>query len=54
LSGAEYDIPGIFVANIVEDPEHRPAHWIKVSALADGSFTVTNSRNGFSKRYVLP
>ena len=28
-----------------------PAYWIKVSAEEDGSFTVTNSRNGFSKAY---
>jgi hypothetical protein len=28
-----------------------PAHWIKVSAQMDGSFVVTNSRNGFTKRY---
>jgi competence protein ComEC len=27
------------------------AYWIKVSAQTDGSFTVTNSRNGFSKTY---
>lgn len=31
---------------------HSPAHWIKVSARADGSFTVTNPRNGFSKTYA--
>ena len=30
---------------------HAPAHLIKVSAQADGSFTVTNTRNGFSKTY---
>ena len=30
---------------------HTPAHLIKVSAQADGSFTVTNTRNGFSKTY---
>ena len=30
---------------------HTLAHWIRISALADGSFTVTNTRNGFSKRY---
>jgi beta-lactamase superfamily II metal-dependent hydrolase len=30
---------------------HSPAHWIKVSASADGSFAVFNSRNGFRKRY---
>ena len=27
------------------------AYWIKVSAQTDGSFTVTNARNGFSKTY---
>jgi len=27
------------------------AYWIRVSAQADGSFTVTNGRNGFSKTY---
>ncbi len=54
LSGAEYDIPGMFVANIVEDPQHIPAYWIKVSAQLDGTFTVSNSRNGFSKVYATP
>ena len=35
-------------------PVHNgPAHWIKVSAQADGSFTVTNARNGFSKVYKV-
>ncbi len=52
LSGPEYDIPAMFVANIVEDPQHSPAYWIKVSALPNGSFTVTNTRNGFTKTYV--
>jgi len=33
-------------------PQHNgTAYWIKVSAQADGSFTVTNARNGFSKTY---
>ena len=33
-------------------PQHDGmAHWIKVSAQTDGRFTVTNSRNGFSKTY---
>jgi beta-lactamase superfamily II metal-dependent hydrolase len=31
---------------------HTPAHFIKVSAQADGTFTVTNSRNDFSKTYT--
>jgi competence protein ComEC len=29
-----------------------PAFWIKVSAKPDGSFTVTNTRNSFSKTYA--
>jgi beta-lactamase superfamily II metal-dependent hydrolase len=34
-------------------PAHNgPAFWIKVSARSDGSFTVTNARNGFSKSYA--
>jgi competence protein ComEC len=31
---------------------HSPAYYIKISARPDGSFTVTNSRNGFSKTYA--
>jgi hypothetical protein len=33
-------------------PHNGPAHWIKVTARDDGSFTVVNSRNGFSKSYA--
>jgi hypothetical protein len=76
LSGQEYTVPGLFIANIVDDqpaampveamsppsgpgapppPAHNgPAHWIKVSAQTDGSFTVTNGRNSFSKTYAAP
>jgi beta-lactamase superfamily II metal-dependent hydrolase len=33
-------------------PQHNgKAYWIKVSAQKDGTFTVTNARNGFSKTY---
>ena len=35
----------------IGNPDHDPAYWIKVSAQADGTFTVTNARNGFSKTY---
>jgi len=31
---------------------HTPAYWIKLSVQPDGTFTVTNSRNGFTKTYV--
>jgi len=75
LSGQEYTVPGMFIANVPDEPlvamavapipapppgsaaPAAPAHdgtayWIKVSARTDGSFTVTNARNGFSKQYV--
>jgi beta-lactamase superfamily II metal-dependent hydrolase len=33
-------------------PQHNgTAYWMKVSAQSDGTFTVTNTRNGFSKTY---
>ena len=33
-------------------PTHNgPAYWIKLSASDDGTYTVTNARNGFSKTY---
>jgi len=75
LSGQEYTVPGMFIANVTDEnvasmpiepiaapapgaaasppPAHNgPAFWIKVSARRDGSFTVGNSRNGFSKTYA--
>jgi competence protein ComEC len=30
---------------------HTPAYWLRVSAQPDGSFTISNPRNGFSKTY---
>ena len=30
---------------------HSPAHHVKISAQQDGVFTITNSRNGFTKTY---
>jgi competence protein ComEC len=75
LSGQEYTVPGMFIANGVDEqpaampiaataapapgpgaappPVHNgQAYWIKVTAREDGSFTVTNARNGFSKTYA--
>ncbi len=74
LSGQEYTVPGLFIANGIDEPpasmplspwdgpargpgialppaHNGPARWLKVSAQGDGTFTVTNSRNGFSKTY---
>lgn len=39
------------IANMEETAECQ-GHWIKASVASDGRFTVTNGRNGFSKRYV--
>jgi hypothetical protein len=38
------------IANF-EDTAECQGHWIKASAAANGSFRVTNGRNGFSKSY---
>ena len=75
LSGQEYTVPGLFIANLIDEPSptmpvapiaapppgpmtppapahNGPAFWIKTSAQPDGTFTVTNARNGFSKTYA--
>jgi len=51
LSGREYNSPGLFIANLEETVHEGTAYWIKVSAREDGSFVVTNGRNGFVKVY---
>jgi beta-lactamase superfamily II metal-dependent hydrolase len=72
LSGQEYTVPGLFVANSWDRPQlampiaplepagrghgaapahDGPAYWIKVSAHQDGTFAITNGRNGFAKVY---
>jgi competence protein ComEC len=47
--GKETNVPDTFIANV--DPNDQGKH-LKVVALADGSFTVTNPRNKFSKTYA--
>jgi len=45
--------PARGAAGATAPPVHNgQAYWIKVSARQDGSFTVTNARNGFSKTYA--
>jgi len=39
------------IANL-EDTAECQGHWLKASVEQSGRFTVTNSRNGFSKAYV--
>ena len=58
--GSQHNRPETFIANLDEGasatdtpPVHMgPAHWIKLSASADGSFTINNGRTGFTKRYA--
>jgi competence protein ComEC len=38
-----------FIANLTDTPDH--GYWIKVTASHDGTFAVTNQRNGESKTY---
>jgi beta-lactamase superfamily II metal-dependent hydrolase len=47
---SKHNAPEPFIANITEEPKPE-LRYIKPSASADGSFTVTNSRNGFAKHY---
>ncbi len=47
--GQESNPSSDFIAN--PEPVNCQGRWIKLSARRDGSFTVTNSRNGFSRTY---
>lgn len=47
--GKETNAPDTFIANV--DANDQGKH-LKVSALGDGSFTVTNTRNKFGKTYA--
>src|SRR3970282_1186612 len=39
------------IANLAETADSK-GHWIRASVRQDGTFTITNSRNGFSKSYT--
>lgn len=61
--GSQHNRHEAFIANLDEGspavgapqgaaPVHMgAAYWIKLSASADGGFAISNSRNGFTKRY---
>jgi beta-lactamase superfamily II metal-dependent hydrolase len=74
LSGQEYTVPGMFIANAADEapaaipvapttapapgttaapaPVHNgAAYWFKLTAEMDGTYSVTNARNGFTKTY---
>jgi competence protein ComEC len=44
--------PGAGRGNAAAAAAHTPAYYLKISAQPDGTFTITNTRNGFSKTYV--
>jgi len=46
--GKEHNVPDSFIANV---DEHCEGKYIQLTAKADGSFTVYNSRNKFTKTY---
>jgi hypothetical protein len=48
--GADHNSPEQFLANLNET-DH--GHYIKMSVKADGSFTMTNERSGFTKEYPV-
>ena len=39
------------IANF-EDTDDCQGHWLKASVEADGTFTMTNGRNGYSRTYT--
>lgn len=47
VGAKDLNSPEPFIAN----PDEKTANYIKVTARPDGSFTITNSRNGFHKDY---
>ena len=49
--GPEQNAPEQFIANMAPEAAHNPFYAIKLSARPDGSFSVTNLRNGFKKDY---
>lgn len=48
--GKETNVPDMFIANLGEGADDQ-GHYLKLSASADGSFTVYNARNKYSKSY---
>ncbi len=50
-AGPENNAPEPFIVNVNQDAR-ATVSWIKLSAQADGGFTVTNSRNGKTKSYA--
>jgi competence protein ComEC len=52
LFDRDHNAPPDMIANL-EDTAECQGHWLKASVLPNGTFTMTNSRNGFSKTYKV-
>jgi beta-lactamase superfamily II metal-dependent hydrolase len=50
---ADHNTDERLTANLDESPEDCDGHWIHARVDADGTYTLTNSRNGFSKTYKI-
>jgi competence protein ComEC len=50
-SDAMHNTSPDMIANLEETRDCK-GHWLKASVASDGKFTLTNSRNGFSKTYT--
>jgi competence protein ComEC len=58
VEAKDHNAPEKFIANLAVGgtkdsgvPDEGTPNFIKMTAMADGSFTITNSRNGFHKEY---
>ena len=51
LMDREHNTAENMIANL-EDTADCQGHWIEASVAQDGKYTITNSRNGFSKTYT--
>ena len=49
--GPNLNVSEQFIANLADEAAHSPAYYLRVSAQADGGFTVVNSRQGYAKTY---
>ena len=51
LADPEHNTSRDQIANVEETAECK-GNWVKASVAPDGTFTITNGRNGFSKKYT--
>jgi beta-lactamase superfamily II metal-dependent hydrolase len=52
MNDAAHNTPDDMIANLEDAAPADQGKWIKASISSDGKFTVTNSRNNFSKTYT--